>query len=149
MLQHVSAISNPCDESVRIVAQFHYQSTKGKRWPWGCRRILRRSISLPRVFLHPNIWQFDLWRTCRLLKLHDSKYHFSLANTSYSKNARFLNRPSKYIWASINLSDVLRSIPRKMPLQLRCSQSRNAYVVHTQEVVLSVSPKWLVKETSQ
>lgn len=63
---HVSAISNPCDESCESLLNFHCRSAKGKRWPWGCRRILRRSSRYrgKRTQKSSNL----TWRTCRLFR---------------------------------------------------------------------------------
>lgn len=145
MLQHVSAISNPCDESCESLLNFHCRSAKGKRWPWGCRRILRRSSRFRGKRTQKS--RYLTWRTCRLFRSMTQNVSFLLflANMSYSKNARFFIEHPYNIWASIRCSKIVH--PKKMPLQLWSSRSRNAYI-HTQEEVAQHPrvPKWLVNK---
>lgn len=56
-----------------------YQSTKGKRWPWGCRRILRRSKVASEGVPTQNLKEFD-WpqKDMSTFKVQWLKmYHFS------------------------------------------------------------------------
>lgn len=74
-------------------------------------------------------------------------YHFSPISSKHvlQKNARFfIDHPGHpYIWA--HLSDVLRSFPQKMPLQLRCSRSRNASYTPRRWFYPRVPSGWLKK----